>query len=207
MRDHQTSLDAIGRSRAALDRERRLLPDRGDGRDVDPAGRPARPGAGLLRRHEPSSARRRRSLIAREKAREAIESVHTARDTRVITWAQIRNVDAPGLRLPGRAPPASAAARFTQRRSRACWRPAPTASSTPTTTRGSSRRRPGPTTSSAPPTTSPLVGFTPRDRHLRHQRQHRPAPDRRDHPLQRHQRRRQPAPRPTRSTTYISSFS
>ncbi len=33
-------------------------------------------------------------LIAREKAREAIESVHTARDTRVITWAQIRNVDA-----------------------------------------------------------------------------------------------------------------
>jgi prepilin-type N-terminal cleavage/methylation domain-containing protein len=30
-------------------------------------------------------------LIAREKAREAIESVHTARDTRVITWAQIRN--------------------------------------------------------------------------------------------------------------------
>ena len=26
-------------------------------------------------------------LIAREKAREAIESVHTARDTRVITWA------------------------------------------------------------------------------------------------------------------------
>ncbi len=34
-------------------------------------------------------------LIAREKAREAIESVHTARDTRVITWAQIRNVGAP----------------------------------------------------------------------------------------------------------------
>lgn len=34
-------------------------------------------------------------LIAREKAREAIESVHTARDTRVITWAQIRNVAAP----------------------------------------------------------------------------------------------------------------
>jgi hypothetical protein len=32
------------------------------------------------------------NLIAREKAREAIESVHTARDTRVITWAQIRNV-------------------------------------------------------------------------------------------------------------------
>jgi type II secretory pathway pseudopilin PulG len=34
-------------------------------------------------------------LIAREKAREAIESVHTARDTRVITWAQIRNTAAP----------------------------------------------------------------------------------------------------------------
>jgi prepilin-type N-terminal cleavage/methylation domain-containing protein len=34
-------------------------------------------------------------LIAREKAREAIESVHTARDTRVITWAQIRNENAP----------------------------------------------------------------------------------------------------------------
>ena len=34
-------------------------------------------------------------LIAREKAREAIESVHAARDTKVITWAQIRNVDSP----------------------------------------------------------------------------------------------------------------
>jgi type II secretory pathway pseudopilin PulG len=34
-------------------------------------------------------------LIAREKAREAIESVHTARDTRIITWAQIRNAAAP----------------------------------------------------------------------------------------------------------------
>lgn len=34
-------------------------------------------------------------LIAREKAREAIESVHTARDTRVITWAEIRNTGAP----------------------------------------------------------------------------------------------------------------
>jgi prepilin-type N-terminal cleavage/methylation domain-containing protein len=31
------------------------------------------------------------NLIAREKAREAVESVHTARDTRTITWAQIRN--------------------------------------------------------------------------------------------------------------------
>ncbi|MEO5819220.1 MAG: prepilin-type N-terminal cleavage/methylation domain-containing protein [Vicinamibacteraceae bacterium] len=34
-------------------------------------------------------------LIAREKAREAIESVHTARDTRTITWAQIRNATTP----------------------------------------------------------------------------------------------------------------
>ena len=31
------------------------------------------------------------NLIAREKAREAVESVHTARDTRTITWARIRN--------------------------------------------------------------------------------------------------------------------
>lgn len=43
------------------------------------------------------------NLIAREKAREAIESVHTARDTRVITWARIRNVTArvcPGVAEP-----------------------------------------------------------------------------------------------------------
>lgn len=32
-------------------------------------------------------------IIAREKATEAIESVYTARDTRTITWAQIRNVN------------------------------------------------------------------------------------------------------------------
>lgn len=31
------------------------------------------------------------NLVAREKAREAIESVHTARDTHTILWAQIRN--------------------------------------------------------------------------------------------------------------------
>jgi type II secretory pathway pseudopilin PulG len=37
------------------------------------------------------------SIVAREKAREAIESVHTARDTRTITWAQIRNVAAGGV--------------------------------------------------------------------------------------------------------------
>lgn len=35
------------------------------------------------------------NLVAREKAREAIESVHAARDTHTILWAQIRNVDAP----------------------------------------------------------------------------------------------------------------
>jgi hypothetical protein len=34
------------------------------------------------------------NLIAREKAREAVESVHTARDMRVITWARIRNEEA-----------------------------------------------------------------------------------------------------------------
>jgi prepilin-type N-terminal cleavage/methylation domain-containing protein len=31
-------------------------------------------------------------VIARQKVAEAIESVYTARDTRVLTWAQIRNV-------------------------------------------------------------------------------------------------------------------
>jgi hypothetical protein len=35
------------------------------------------------------------NLIAREKAREAVESVHTARDTFIIQWAQIRNTTAP----------------------------------------------------------------------------------------------------------------
>jgi prepilin-type N-terminal cleavage/methylation domain-containing protein len=35
------------------------------------------------------------NLIAREKAREAIESVHTARDTRTIAWTAVRNVNAP----------------------------------------------------------------------------------------------------------------
>ena len=37
------------------------------------------------------------TMVAREKAREAIESVHTARDTKVITWAQIRNVNQGGI--------------------------------------------------------------------------------------------------------------
>jgi len=35
------------------------------------------------------------NLVAREKAREAVESVHTARDTFTILWAEIRNVNAP----------------------------------------------------------------------------------------------------------------
>ncbi len=35
------------------------------------------------------------NLVAREKAREAVESVHTARDTHTILWAQIRNVAPP----------------------------------------------------------------------------------------------------------------
>jgi prepilin-type N-terminal cleavage/methylation domain-containing protein len=43
-------------------------------------------------------------LTAREKAREAVESVHTARDTRVITWAQIRNVADGGVFLDGPQP-------------------------------------------------------------------------------------------------------
>jgi uncharacterized protein (TIGR02598 family) len=44
------------------------------------------------------------SLIAREKAREAVESVHAARDTRVITWAQIKNVSAGGVFVDGDQP-------------------------------------------------------------------------------------------------------
>ncbi len=35
------------------------------------------------------------SLIAREKAREAVESVHTARDTKTIAWCEIRNAATP----------------------------------------------------------------------------------------------------------------
>jgi len=44
------------------------------------------------------------SLTAREKAREAVESVHTARDTRVIPWAQIRNTADGGVFLSGEQP-------------------------------------------------------------------------------------------------------
>jgi hypothetical protein len=48
-------------------------------------------------------------IIARQKATETIESVYTARDTRTVTWDEIRNVDENGvflngereLRLPG----------------------------------------------------------------------------------------------------------
>jgi pilin/secretion family protein with methylation motif len=44
------------------------------------------------------------SLIAREKAREAVESVHTARDMRIITWNAIRNVPDGGVFLAGEQP-------------------------------------------------------------------------------------------------------
>jgi hypothetical protein len=44
------------------------------------------------------------TVIAREKAREAIESVFTARDTRVIAWAQIRNAPAGGVFLANAQP-------------------------------------------------------------------------------------------------------
>lgn len=40
-------------------------------------------------------------LLAREKAREAIESVHAARDTGEASWATIRNVSAGGVFLDG----------------------------------------------------------------------------------------------------------
>lgn len=44
------------------------------------------------------------NLVAREKAREAVESVHSARDTRTITWAEIRNVGAGGVFVNGFQP-------------------------------------------------------------------------------------------------------
>jgi len=43
-------------------------------------------------------------LIAREKAREAVESVHTARDTGDLSWSKIQNVPAPGVFLAGAQP-------------------------------------------------------------------------------------------------------
>ena len=43
-------------------------------------------------------------VIAREKAREAVESVHTARDTGDLAWAKIRNVADGGIFLGGARP-------------------------------------------------------------------------------------------------------
>lgn len=43
-------------------------------------------------------------LLAREKAREAVESVHSARDMRAITWAQVRNQSEGGVFLNGPQP-------------------------------------------------------------------------------------------------------
>ena len=40
-------------------------------------------------------------LIAREKAREAVESVHSARDTGDLTWGKVRNVQDGGVFLSG----------------------------------------------------------------------------------------------------------
>jgi hypothetical protein len=40
-------------------------------------------------------------LIAREKAREAVESVHTARDTGNLPWTKIQNAPSPGVFLTG----------------------------------------------------------------------------------------------------------
>jgi hypothetical protein len=42
--------------------------------------------------------------IAKEKAAEAIESVFTSRDTRIISWAQIRNAGSGGVFLDGPRP-------------------------------------------------------------------------------------------------------
>lgn len=50
-----------------------------------------------LRRVEASSSQ----LIAREKAREAVESVHAARDTGRLSWGNIRNVGDGGIFLAG----------------------------------------------------------------------------------------------------------
>ena len=49
-------------------------------------------------------------LIAREKAREAIESVHTARDTRTIAWTAVRNVNPPTVTDPVFSPGCTAIA-------------------------------------------------------------------------------------------------
>ena len=44
------------------------------------------------------------AIIAREKAREAVESVHTARDTGDLAWTKINNVAAGGVFLAGAQP-------------------------------------------------------------------------------------------------------
>ena len=44
------------------------------------------------------------ALIAREKAREAVESVHTARDTGILAWDKIKNTPSPGVFLTGAQP-------------------------------------------------------------------------------------------------------
>jgi prepilin-type N-terminal cleavage/methylation domain-containing protein len=49
-------------------------------------------------------------LIAREKAREAVESVHTARDNRTIAWNQVRNANPPTCAAIAAAPPQPAVA-------------------------------------------------------------------------------------------------
>ena len=98
-------------------------------------------------------------LIAREKAREAIESVHTARDTRVITWAQIRNVGDAGL--PGGLG-ANAAANgggvLHQRRAVRCSQPA----RRPGRDRDDAGQEmtPGPDNTLGTADDIPLVGFT-----------------------------------------------
>ena len=43
-------------------------------------------------------------ILAREKAREAVESVHTARDTGDLAWAKIRNVAQYGVFVAGAQP-------------------------------------------------------------------------------------------------------
>lgn len=43
-------------------------------------------------------------IVAREKAREAIESVHAARDTGLVSWQNIQNVANGGIFLPGEQP-------------------------------------------------------------------------------------------------------
>lgn len=43
-------------------------------------------------------------IVAREKAREAIESVHAARDTGLVSWQNIQNVASGGIFLPGEQP-------------------------------------------------------------------------------------------------------